>query len=117
MNLDCGRLVFRSPLIVIASQDEIKPRITFLFADIFLPSPSDLLVNLQQNRGLVIQLLEELPKMFEDSHATESALGAALQAAYKLASPTGKHLLLYILVGIRNPTRQGPTTESGRPNK
>ena len=47
--------------------------------DIFLPSPSDLLVNLQENNGLVRQLLEGLPDMFADSYSTESSLGAALQ--------------------------------------
>ncbi len=60
-----------------------------LLPDIFLPSPSDLLVNLQENRSLIMQLLEGLPNLFADSHATESALGAALQAAFKIASPTG----------------------------
>lgn len=58
--------------------------------DMFLPSPSDLLVNLQENRALVEQLLQELPGMFKDTQNTESALGAALQAAFKMAHPTGK---------------------------
>ena len=57
--------------------------------DMFLPSPSDLLVNLNECRGLVHQLLEELPSMFKDTNETQSAVGAALQAAYKMASPTG----------------------------
>ena len=47
--------------------------------DVFLPSPSDILVNLQENNGLVRQLLEALPEMFANSYSTESALGAALQ--------------------------------------
>ena len=45
----------------------------------FLPSPSDLLVNLNEARGLIHQLLEELPGMFKDTNETTSALGAALQ--------------------------------------
>ena len=45
----------------------------------FLPSPSDLLVNLNEARGLIHQLLEELPSMFKDTNETQSALGAALQ--------------------------------------
>lgn len=55
----------------------------------FLPSPSDLLVNLQECNALVQQLLEELPHMVSTGTSTESALGAALQAAFKIASPTG----------------------------
>ena len=45
----------------------------------FLPSPSDLLVNLNEARGLIHQLLEELPSMFKDTNETQSAVGAALQ--------------------------------------
>ena len=57
--------------------------------DMFLPSPSDLLVNLNDCKDLVTTLLTELPTMFSQSNHTQSALGAALQAAYKMASPTG----------------------------
>ena len=57
----------------------------------FLPSPRDLLVNLQECNALVQQLLEELPHMVSTGSSTESALGAALQAAFKIASPTGKN--------------------------
>lgn len=61
-----------------------------LSPDMFLPSPSDLLVNLSDCKPLVQQLLAELPSMFKESFSTDSALGAALQAAYKMASPTGE---------------------------
>ena len=64
-----------------------------VFPDMFLPSPSDLLVNLSDCKGLVKQLLAELPTMFRESYSTDSALGAALQAAYKMASPTGKNIV------------------------
>ncbi|KAK3091418.1 hypothetical protein FSP39_019750 [Pinctada imbricata] len=57
--------------------------------DIFLPCPDDLLVNLQESKELIIDLLNQLPTMFEGNLETGSALGAALQAAYKLASPQG----------------------------
>lgn len=69
--------------------------------DMFLPSPSDLLVNLQACRPLVEQLLESLSSMFEESHHTQSALGAALQAAYKMAAPTGGRITLF-QVGLPN---------------
>ena len=56
----------------------------YFVADIFLPSPDSLLVNLQQSKDLVIDLLQQLPTMFENNMESGSALGAALQAAYKL---------------------------------
>ena len=68
----------------------------------FLPSPSDLLVNLNECKNLVEQLLNELPNMFKDTYQTDSALGAALQAAFKLASPTGGRVSVfqYILPNV-----------------
>lgn len=63
--------------------------------DMFLPSPSDLLVNLQECNALVQQLLEELPHMVSTGTSTESALGAALQAAFKIASPTGGRISIF----------------------
>lgn len=61
----------------------------------FLPSPSDLLVNLNESRSIVHQLLEELPFMFKDTNETHAAVGAALQAAYKLTSPTGGRVTVF----------------------
>jgi len=63
--------------------------------DVFLPSPSDLLVNLNEARALVINLLNDLPSMFAANNQTQSALGAALQAAYKLAAPTGGRITVF----------------------
>merc|ERR1719336_2496426 len=63
--------------------------------DMFLPSPSDLLVNLADCKALVEQLLEELPHMVSTGTSTESALGAALQAAFKIASPTGGRISIF----------------------
>lgn len=50
----------------------------------FLPCPDNLLVNLAESRELVKDLLNQLPTKFLSSHDTNSALGPALQAAYKL---------------------------------
>lgn len=52
--------------------------------DVFLPKPNDLLVNLTESRSGLEALLGRIPEMFQDSHAIGSALGPALQAAYKL---------------------------------
>ncbi|XP_050390937.1 protein transport protein Sec24A isoform X2 [Patella vulgata] len=57
--------------------------------DVFLPLPDELLVNLHESKDLVIDLLNQLPTLFEGNTETGSALGAALQAGYKLTSPTG----------------------------
>lgn len=50
----------------------------------FLPCPENLLVNLNECHELIKDLLIQLPKQYAESYNTESALGAALQAAYKL---------------------------------
>ncbi|XP_045213802.2 protein transport protein Sec24A-like isoform X2 [Mercenaria mercenaria] len=60
--------------------------------DIFLPSPDDLLVNLNECKSLVIDLLNQLPTLFENNMETRSALGAALQAAFKMTTATGGRL-------------------------
>lgn len=52
--------------------------------DIFLPKPSDLLVNLVEAKTAIESLLARLSDMFKETHNVGSALGAALQAAFKL---------------------------------
>lgn len=52
--------------------------------DVFLPCPDNLLVNLKECKELVKDLLVQLPKRFADAHDSKSALGAALQAAFKM---------------------------------
>lgn len=63
--------------------------------DIFLPCPNDLLVNLNESKRLVIELLEQLPLRFNNTADCNSALGAALQAAYKMVSPTGGRITVF----------------------
>lgn len=50
----------------------------------FLPCPDNLLVNLKECRELINDLLQQIPKRFANEHDNKSALGAALQAAFKL---------------------------------
>lgn len=50
----------------------------------FLPCPDNLLVNLKECRELINDLLQQIPKRFATEHDSKSALGAALQAAFKL---------------------------------
>lgn len=53
-------------------------------SDVFLPCPDNLLINLKECRELINDLLLQLPKRFANEHDNKSALGAALQAAFKL---------------------------------
>ncbi|KAH8548969.1 Sec23/Sec24 trunk domain-containing protein [Umbelopsis sp. PMI_123] len=60
------------------------------FEDMYLPRPtSDLVVNLQEARTVVDDLLERMKSMHINNTSVSCALGPALQAAYKLVSPTG----------------------------
>ncbi|XP_038596522.1 protein transport protein Sec24A [Tachyglossus aculeatus] len=63
--------------------------------DVFIPMPENLLVNLNENKELIQDLLKTLPQMFTKSLETQSALGPALQAAFKLMSPTGGRITAF----------------------
>ncbi|XP_056659073.1 protein transport protein Sec24B isoform X6 [Monodelphis domestica] len=63
--------------------------------DIFLPTPDSLLVNLHESKELIKDLLNALPNMFTYTRETHSALGPALQAAFKLMSPTGGRVSVF----------------------
>ncbi|XP_031654303.1 protein transport protein Sec24B-like isoform X2 [Oncorhynchus kisutch] len=63
--------------------------------DIFIPTHDSLLVNLKESRALVRVLLTSLHSMFSQTRETHSALGPALQAAYKLTSPTGGRVSVF----------------------
>uniref|UniRef100_A0A4W6CK33 SEC24 homolog B, COPII coat complex component n=1 Tax=Lates calcarifer TaxID=8187 RepID=A0A4W6CK33_LATCA len=54
-----------------------------------------LMVNLKESKELVKDLLTSLPAMFSQSRETHSALGPALQAAFKLMSPTGGRVTVF----------------------
>lgn len=52
--------------------------------DPFLPCPDNLLINLNECKDLIKDLLTQLPTRFANTHDSNSALGAALQVAFKL---------------------------------
>lgn len=52
--------------------------------DAFLPCPENLLISLKECKDLIKDLLMQLPSRFANSYDSNSALGAALQIAYKL---------------------------------
>ena len=69
--------------------------------EVFLPTPDGLLVNLNERRQLVTDLLKQLPTMFEKNMETGNALGPALQAAYKLMVRVSVHTgCLQLLVDV-----------------
>ncbi|XP_036407360.1 protein transport protein Sec24B-like isoform X2 [Megalops cyprinoides] len=63
--------------------------------DVFIPTHDSLLVNLNESKELVKDLLNALPGMFTHTRETHSALGPALQAAFKLMSPTGGRVSVF----------------------
>ncbi|KAL1139045.1 hypothetical protein AAG570_009106 [Ranatra chinensis] len=63
--------------------------------DMFVPCPDNLLVNLSECLSLVRDLLKELPNKYSESFETGSALGPALQAAYKLLAATGGRITVF----------------------
>jgi len=52
--------------------------------DVYLPKPTDLLVNLTEARPAIESVLSRLSDMFRESSTTGSALGPAMQTAHKL---------------------------------
>lgn len=52
--------------------------------DVFLPCPDNLLINLKECKEMIKDLLKQMPTRFAQTHDTNSALGAALQAAFKM---------------------------------
>lgn len=52
--------------------------------DVFLPKPTDLLVNLNEARAGVESILSRINEMFAENLTVGSALGPALQAGSKL---------------------------------
>lgn len=63
--------------------------------DVFLPCPDNLLVNLQDRMELISDLLTQLPTRYNNTYDTNSALGAALQVAYKMMSATGGRVTVF----------------------
>jgi len=52
--------------------------------DVFLPKPTDLLVNLAEARASLETLLGRINEMFQENSILGSAMGPALQAGFKL---------------------------------
>ncbi|KAM0787856.1 hypothetical protein ACM66B_003909 [Microbotryomycetes sp. NB124-2] len=62
--------------------------------DVFLPKPTDILVNLTEAKPAIESLLARLSDMFKETHNVGHALGAALQSAFKLVSHVGGKIMV-----------------------
>lgn len=61
--------------------------------DVYLPKPTDLLVNLTESRPAIESFLSRLSDMFKDSFTQASAVGPAMQAAHKLIGTIGGKII------------------------
>ncbi|WVQ78173.1 protein transporter SEC24 [Cryptococcus sp. DSM 104549] len=62
-------------------------------ADVFIPKPVDLLVNLTESRPAIENLLGKLSDMFQESHVVGNALGSGMRAAHKLIGKLGGKII------------------------
>ena len=63
--------------------------------DLFLPVMDGLLVNVKENKEMILELLETLPGSFSKQTDTGSATGAAMTAARKMVASVGGRITLF----------------------
>lgn len=63
--------------------------------ELFIPSPEDLLVNLEGSTEVIETLLESLPAMTKDNTSQQSCLGPALQAAKEIIGSQGGRITIF----------------------
>ena len=80
----------------------------------FLPLPDGLMVTFGECRATIEAFLNELPKIYQDNHETDSALGSALQIAGKLLNQTGGRVtVIQTRIPNLNPGALSESTASG----
>jgi protein transport protein SEC24 len=62
--------------------------------DPYIPVPDDLLVNLNEARPMIERFLEKLNAIYQNTNITASALGPAMQAAFKLVQSIGGKIVV-----------------------
>lgn len=62
---------------------------------IFLPVPDDLLVDLNDSRDIIINLLENLPSYFQKTQIYDNSFVAALQAANHITKHLGGKMIFF----------------------
>uniref|UniRef100_UPI00358FA343 protein transport protein Sec24B isoform X2 n=1 Tax=Myxine glutinosa TaxID=7769 RepID=UPI00358FA343 len=89
--------------------------------DMFLPTPDGLLVNLQENKEIVQELLQALPATVTQLCDTRCAFGPALRAAHLLMAAVGGRVTVFLSqlpslgVGVLHP-REDPNRRSDSQN-
>ncbi|CAF1672983.1 unnamed protein product, partial [Adineta ricciae] len=63
--------------------------------DEVLPVPDGIMVNLSECRTIIESFLDQLPKVYQNNHETDSALGTSLLIAEKLLHQTGGRITVF----------------------
>lgn len=79
-----------------ASQSQPQMFLVSDLEDVYLPVPDGLLVNIKENKDMILQLLESLPTSFDKELDTKCATGAAMLAAKKLVSSIGGRITVFL---------------------
>lgn len=87
----------------------------------FLPSPEGLLVNLEENRKAIENLLLLLPSYFEHTANKHFALGPALRAGHKMIASIGGKLIVFAAslpsIGEGKLSVRDESAHSGKPKE
>jgi len=78
-----------------SSQSQPQMFVVTDLEDLFLPAMDGLLVNVKENKAMVLELLESLPGSFSKETDTGSATGSALTAARKMVASVGGRITLF----------------------
>jgi len=63
--------------------------------DLFLPLPDDILVHASESEAKVLELLDSLPLIFQDTQIKESCMGSAVKGAFLAMKHIGGKLLVF----------------------
>ncbi|XP_042480943.1 protein transport protein Sec24-like At4g32640 [Macadamia integrifolia] len=63
--------------------------------DVYTPLQTDVIVQVSECRQHLVQLLENIPTMFQSNKVADSAFGAAIKAAFLAMKTTGGKLLVF----------------------
>lgn len=63
--------------------------------DLFLPLPDDILVNASESEGAIMNLLDSLPTMFQETKISENCMGSAVKGAFLAMKHIGGKLMVF----------------------
>lgn len=64
--------------------------------EVFIPTFSDILVYLKDNKAAIKQLISDLPNLWANVHNTDSCMGVAAEAGYKLIAQHGGRITMLV---------------------